>query len=361
MRVITESNQVLGGADAILYLLRLTWWTWPLYAVSFLPGMKPLFRALYRFIAARRNCISGACKITEHSHREMSSMAWLGWTPLFIFPAAVLPFQIHMPAWVFMWTLSFAVFFGFKWLTMWQAHRRFPKSDTMRLFLYLFLWPGMDAESFIDNQKPGHEPKEMEWVFAAAKFLLGGFLFWGVARSVPVEWPLLRGWIGLFGLIFLLHFGSFHLLTLFWQRMGMNVSPIMKAPILSASLSEFWNHRWNLAFRQLANRIAFQPLHKRFGTMGAMSIAFLGSGLLHELVISLPARGGYGLPTIYFMLQAAGMAFERSSIGRKMGLAAGFKGWIFTMIVAAGPAFWLFHPPFVKLVVIPFMEAMHAL
>ena len=92
-----------------------------------------------------------------------------------------------------------------------------------------------------------------------------------------------------------------------------------------------------------------------------MSIAFLGSGLLHELVISLPARGGYGLPTIYFMLQAAGMAFERSAIGRKMGLAAGFKGWIFTMIVAAGPAFWLFHPPFVKLVVIPFMEAMHAL
>src|SRR5690242_1918915 len=82
MCVITESGQVLGGADAILYLLRLTWWTWPLYAISLLPGIKPILRVLYRFIAARRNCMNGACAIKDHSHHEIPSTAWLGWLPL---------------------------------------------------------------------------------------------------------------------------------------------------------------------------------------------------------------------------------------------------------------------------------------
>jgi hypothetical protein len=31
------------------------------------------------------------------------------------------------------------------------------------------------------------------------------------------------------------------------------------------------------------------------------------------------------------------------------------------LIVAAGPAFWLFHPPFVLRVILPFMRAVHAL
>lgn len=324
--------------------------------------MKPVFRSLYRYIAARRNCMSGACAIEAHSHhRGVTSWAWPGWVPLLVGPAALLPFQNEMPAWVFMWGLSFAVFFGFKWLTLWQTLRRFPKANKYRLLLYFLFWPGMDAEKFISSENYKSKPVTNDWLFAVSKFLLGGVLFWGLARMIPAEFVLARGWVGLIGLIFLLHFGSFHLLALVWQEAGINVSPIMKVPILSVSLSEFWSHRWNLAFRHLANRIAFQPLHKSLGTMGAMSVAFLASGLIHEFVISLPARGGYGLPTIYFLLQAAGMALEKSSAGQRIGLATGLKGWLFTMFFTAGPAFWLFHPPFIKHVVIPFMEAVYAL
>ena len=85
----------------------------------------------------------------------------------------------------------------------------------------------------------------------------------------------------------------------------------------------------------------------------ATMAAFLVSGLMHEIVISLPARAGYGLPTGYFLLQGMGVLLERA--------APQIRGRVFTIFVTAFPAFWLFHPPFVRQVVLPFMEAMGAL
>ena len=36
-------------------------------------------------------------------------------------------------------------------------------------------------------------------------------------------------------------------------------------------------------------------------------------------------------------------------------------GWFFMALFVAGPAFWLFHPWFVLRVILPFMQAIHAL
>ena len=86
-------------------------------------------------------------------------------------------------------------------------------------------------------------------------------------------------------------------------------------------------------------------------------IAFAVSGLIHELVISLPAGAGYGLPTGYFLLQGLAVL-----AGRQWNvLRNGISGWVFTMLVVAGPAYWLFHPPFIKNVILPFMRAIGAL
>jgi len=57
------------------------------------------------------------------------------------------------------------------------------------------------------------------------------------------EYPLVAGWIGLVGLVFILHFGLFHLLSLCWRRTGINATPIMNAPILATSLSGLWGQR----------------------------------------------------------------------------------------------------------------------
>jgi len=78
----------------------------------------------------------------------------------------------------------------------------------------------------------------------------------------------LRGWAGMLGLILLLHFGTFQIVALFWQRFGVDAMPIMSAPLRSQSLSEFWGKRWNLAFRQLS--YDFGPLHKNLGVGGGV-------------------------------------------------------------------------------------------
>ena len=90
-------------------------------------------------------------------------------------------------------------------------------------------------------------------------------------------------------------------------------------------------------------------------------LVFVASGLIHDLVISVPARGGYGLPTVYFILQGLGVMLERSTLGRRLGVQKGIAAWLFLLVVAAVPAFWLFHPPFVRRVILPFMQAVHAL
>src|SRR5580704_14334097 len=79
--------------------------------------------------------------------------------------------------------------------------------------------------------------------------------FWVVALSVPPGEPLLRGWVGMLGLILLLHFGAFKIIALLWQSVGVDAKAIMSAPLRSTSLGEFWGKRWNLGFRQLSHEL----------------------------------------------------------------------------------------------------------
>jgi Membrane bound O-acyl transferase family len=285
---------------------------------------------------------------------------WIATLPLLVFSSVVIAVRIRMPAWLFMWALSFAIFAGLKWMTWWKARLLFPRAAG-RSFAYLMAWPGMDAEAFLDAKTHPIKPAARDWLWGTLKTAVGGALLWIAARQAPEQQNLLRGWIGLFGLIFLLHFGGFHLIALFWRAMGIEAEPIMSKPILSKTLSEFWGKRWNLGFRQLSHDLIFRPLYKRTGVAAAGLLVFVASGLIHDLVISLPARGGYGLPTGYFMLQGLGVTLERSAAGRRLGLQKGLTAWVFMLAVAAAPAFWLFHPKFVLRVIIPFMHAIHAL
>jgi hypothetical protein len=162
------------------------------------------------------------------------------------------------------------------------------------------------------------------------------------------------------GAIFMLHFGTFHFLSLAWRMAGVPAAPVMNNPLRATSLADFWGARWNTAFNQLAFQFGFRPL-RRWTTPGlAVLIVFLVSGLIHELVISWPARGGYGGPTLYFLLQAAGIQIERSRPGRNLELGHGVRGWLFTLLVTAGPVVWLFHPPFIHHVILPMLTAIGA-
>lgn len=287
-------------------------------------------------------------------------LRWLGWIPLVVLPAVALTIRNLVPAWAFMWTLAFGIYAGFKWQTWWEARRAWTRS-TGRSCAYLFAWPGMDAKAFLDATGRVPTPGKRAWVWAIAKAGFGATLLWAVARIFPADFPLLRGWTGMFGAILILHFGILEIAALLWQSIGIDAPPLMDAPLRSTSLGEFWGKRWNTGFHRLAHHLVFQTLHRSLGLAFANFVVFLLSGLLHDLVISLPARGGYGLPTLYFALQGGGVAFERSRLGRRLGLRKGFRGWLFMAAVTAVPAFWLFHQVFVVRVILPFMEAIRAL
>lgn len=313
-----------------------------------------------------------------------------GWILFFILP--LLTFWLTptaAPRWLAMWLICGSVYAGCKWLTWRRTH--LPPSPALRERVatqppgegsqvpnphictqpltvpawqhaaYLFAWPGLDAATFlkpVQNAAP-FQPTRREWTFATTKLLCGALMFWVIPREIPTDWPLVRGWSGMIGIVFLLHFGLFHLLSCFWRARGIDAKPLMDWPIASTSVSDFWGRRWNRAFRDLTHRFLFRPLTHLVGPRWGMAAGFLFSGLVHELAITVPAGGGYGGPTLFFGIQAAALMFERSSTARrlKLGREGSITGWLFTVLVLMVPAGLLFPPPFVERIILPFMTA----
>ena len=365
MKVLTVAGLNLGGADALIFLSRQVWWGWPLPLLERVPGMRRFLHWTYRWVAAHRGCNQSECAVA-------SPRQWPGWIPLVALPAIALTARAHVEPWIFMWLMAGSIFLGCKWLTFWRALQQWPDFSMKRALGYLFLWPGMDAASFLRSGSAynsrarfgDHSEIQSQSLGRVAtapilKILFGTSLLFGFARLVAH--PLLAGWIGMIGLVLILHFGLFDLAGIAWRVAGVKARPIMNAPLKATSLSEFWGRRWNGAFNQLLLDLFFRRLSRTMGSVRTTLAAFLISGLIHELVISVPAGAGFGLPTSYFLLQGWGVVAQRSGWGKSHGLRRGLPGWTFTMLLTAGPAFLLFHPPFVTRVILPFMQAIGAL
>jgi hypothetical protein len=268
---------------------------------------------------------------------------WRGWWPIVVLPSAVILLTPpDWPRWLLMWSLAFAIFVGCKWLTWrrtlavgvpWWRHAG-----------YLVAWPGMNAPAFLCSELPTREePGLREWGLAGMNVVWGAVIFWRISRLASDGQEILSGWFAMVGLILMLHFGVFHLLSCGWRAIGVDARPLMKNPLASVSVSEFWGKRWNTAFRDLTHRFLFRPFAKKLGPSWAHVAAFILSGFVHDLVISVPAGGGYGGPTLFFVIQVGALRAERSRFGLAVGLGHGWRGWLFTMLVLAVPAYGLFH------------------
>jgi len=265
------------------------------------------------------------------------------------------------PQWALMWTMAAAVYAGCKWLTWQQAAVRDVRA--WKHAAYLLTWPGLDAASFLGEELISNcwPCRSLEWLAAAGNLTFGVVLLFAVARMIPPEHSYLAGWMGMIGLVLILHFGVFHMLSCWWRSLGIRARPLMNRPLASVSVSEFWGRRWNTAFRDLTYRFLFRPSASMFGPRWGIVIGFLFSGAVHDLVISVPARGGYGGPTLFFAIQGVAMAIERSPFGHRIGLGSGWSGRLFAVVVLVAPSGLLFHRPFVVGVIVPFMRALGAI
>jgi hypothetical protein len=263
-----------------------------------------------------------------------------------------------VPRWAVMWGVAGLMFAAAKGLTLWEVRRQRRRLAVGRTTAYLLLWVGMDARGFLRPGKLGAlEPCRAEAAPGVAKAVGGALLLWGVA---PLFQGVAAGWIGMIGMVALLHFGLFHLLAVFWARRGVLVEPIMNRPLCAQTLAEFWGERWNRAFNELMFRFVFRPALRRLAPAWALLLVFLVSGLIHDVAISVPAGGGHGLPTIYFLVQGVGLLVQRVPIARRMGWAGGLKGRLLTGVVLLAPLPLLFHAPFIERVILPFMEVIGA-
>src|SRR5438477_4200770 len=313
MRVLTSNGRDIGGADAVIFLGRQIWWARPFVALARLPGMHNVLDRGYRWIAAHRGCDHIGCSLKERrslDRRFCKSAAekppllefWPAWIPLIGFPPLALLARNHVAPWQFMWLMTGAIFLGCKWLTFWSARRQIVDVQVGHGLAYFFLWPGMNAKKFLDppaknltalsrqvlsgrtsevcgareqwpvapvseelsgkrpagvGRMPSPPDRGANIAVAISEILLGAVLLFGLARFAPH--PLLTGWIGMIGMILVLHFGIFALLAIAWRAYGLDVQPIMDAPLNSTSLGEFWGRRWNGLFNQPPSENLFPP------------------------------------------------------------------------------------------------------
>jgi hypothetical protein len=268
----------------------------------------------------------------------------------------------EIQAWVVMWVLAWAIWMVCKVITWYAAvgNGRGPNLRTAAI-AYFLGWPGMDPRPFVHRENPRSCGPALnnsrQWCGAVGTTLIGAAVIWLVARRIMPISPFAAGWAGMIGTAMLLHFGLFRLIALFWRACGVMVEPIMREPARATSLADFW-HRWNRGFRDLAYRLIFLPLHRRIGVVGATFATFFFSGIVHDVVISVPSRAGFGLPTLYFLLQGLGVILEKSPAARRCPKSL-LRAFMYVTVIA--PMGLLFHPPFVRNVYLPFLGAIGAL
>lgn len=129
------------------------------------------------------------------------------------------------------------------------------------------------------------------------------------------------------GCSLILHFGILNICAGFWRLLGFDCRALFRTPWQASSLADFWGRRWNVAFSEMISIAVVRPLTRSIGPRGARLAGFLVSGLLHEVAITVPVRAGYGLPTLYFLLQAVLTDWElrtkqRSLLRRAITVAA---------------------------------------
>jgi hypothetical protein len=74
------------------------------------------------------------------------------WFPGVILPSTAIACRNLLPAWAFMWILSFAIYLSLKWLT-WRTVRSRIAHPLWRSLAYFLAWPGMDANAFLDARE----------------------------------------------------------------------------------------------------------------------------------------------------------------------------------------------------------------
>jgi len=220
-------------------------------------------------------------------------------------------------------------------------------------------WAGMRAQPF---ETLGEKPLPGAWPmirFGVSRIIIGLLLILLAHKVVllPINHHLtyiLVSAILLVGFSLTLHFGLLGISAGTWRLSGVNTYVLFRAPAKALSLTEFWSKRWNIAFSEMTSVAVFRPLKNKIGSAAALMAAFIFSGLLHELALSVPVNNGYGLPLLYFIIQGVMVLLEKVLISQKiLFLQNRVIARLWTLFWVITPMPLLFHPHFIKEILWP--------
>jgi Membrane bound O-acyl transferase family len=267
-----------------------------------------------------------------------------------------------LPGWASMFVNCGVMFAALKQLAWSAAPNATREATLLEQMAFYLLWPGFDiAASLGGRQIEKRRPTGAAWLAATANTCTAIGILWCALPLLRNLDPLLLGAAGMLSGVLLIHCGLFHFVALAWQLAGRRVRPIMNQPLAATSPVDFWSRRWNLAFRDAIALIFFRPLARTYGPRVAAFATFILSGLMHEAVISLPARGGYGLPTLYFTVQGIAAGLERRWKHQTSTRCGTILSRITTAAVVIVPLPLLFPPPFAEHVMMPFLRTLRVL
>jgi alginate O-acetyltransferase complex protein AlgI len=284
---------------------------------------------------------------------------------------------------------------------------RGPVPPAGSLALFLLVWPGVRTQPFLGRGRPDPSARRLigQGFLVAA---LGAGCWVALALSAGRLPPFLVGWAGVFVVLLTFHLGLSDVVTGGLRRAGYPVRRLFADPLASRSLGEFWSIRWNTAFVEMnqvfvvpfLRRCLAGPVSRRVAVAAAggpdavwtrggpvvpasavpaavqeavpaavqkasgrawrdagrlaRAGAFLVSGLLHELAISVPVRAGFGLPTVYFALHAVATGIEPRLGVRRWPAPLG-RLWTWAWVLVPLPL--LFHRAFRDGMVLPLFGA----
>jgi hypothetical protein len=228
----------------------------------------------------------------------------------------------------------------------------------VRTLLFWTAWPGVRPDQF-DGSEGHADPDARTFLEGYAFVWVGVALALAALLSVPHVGVLASTWLLLFAVLAVVHSGVGRLLPFALRWAGLRVPDLFEDPLRSESVGAFWSQRWNRPFVGMNRLFLTRPLAGRLGMGGAADVAFLVSGLLHELAISYAAGAGFGGPMLYFVVQAAGYTAEQRALPEQWGRPALRRLW--TYLVVFGPLPVLFHAPFRATFLAPLVEGGRAL
>ncbi|MDC0706871.1 MBOAT family protein [Stigmatella sp. ncwal1] len=102
------------------------------------------------------------------------------------------------------------------------------------------------------------------------------------------------------------------LVLLVYGRLGWDPRPLHEDPLLSRTISEFWNQRWNQIVHRFLRQYVFVPMARRSNAWGGTAAVFAVSGLGHAFFM-LPAVGPFyaGMMGAFFLIQLPWLWLER--------------------------------------------------